>query len=342
MNPGAILRVFAFMFLVLPAASPVSAIQNPQDVTFQLVPRSGTFRFRTGEEIVLEFRLSTTTPKRYVVEQLYRGNYRTVRGNSPFVVEPATGTVDPMIDTPALFDGYGGGVMSTEAQFLGDRPLVSQAILNESVSFRMPGRYRVTAKSRQIGILLQSNTIELEIVAAEPGWAEAKLREAVAILRSPNQVQWLQAARTLRFLDTLGAAEALAEFFAQKSNVVYVEQQLRLGLLGSPYRKEIVAAMESDLDSTDMPIDKRWMDALIELAAVTITGPRPLPPARTDGMSDVEYRVALAQWNLESDRYQAQWPPVARQYYDRLARAVEGKQGQARTVSLETLANRPR
>ncbi len=81
---------------------------------------------------------------------------------------------------------------------------------------------------------------------------------------------------------------------------------------------------------------------LIELAAVTIAGPRPLPPARTDGMSEVAYRAAAAEWNLESNRYQSQFPPIVRQYYDRLARAVEGKQGQARIVSLETLATRPR
>jgi hypothetical protein len=80
--------------------APVSAIQNPQDVTFVIAPKAAKSTFRVGEEIVLEFRLSSTSPRRYVVDQLYRGNHRTVRPGTPFVVEPTLGTVDPWLDVP--------------------------------------------------------------------------------------------------------------------------------------------------------------------------------------------------------------------------------------------------
>src|SRR5437870_8303711 len=120
-------------------------IQNPSDVTFVLAAKGGRTTFRIGEEIDLEFRVSSTTPKGYVIDQLYRGNFRTGRLGSPFVVEPTTGTVDPLEDLPQLFDGYGGGVFSIEPQFLSETPRVAEAFLNDWVSFRTPGRYRVTA-----------------------------------------------------------------------------------------------------------------------------------------------------------------------------------------------------
>jgi hypothetical protein len=327
--------VIASMIMALPG-------QNPPDVTFLIAPKDARTRFRMGEQIDFEFRLTSTTPKKYLVNQGYRSNSRRVRLGAPFVVEPTAGTADPLLDLPALFEGVGGGVMSSEPQYLSDTPRLSEAILNESISFRAPGRYRVSATTTQAGILLKSNTVELEIVEPEPGWAETKLREAVAILKGPSTCQappigrggilrscGLQAARTLRFLDTPGAAVALVELFSRLRNMGYENEELRLGLFSSPHRRQILAAMDAELESPDVPIDTHWMDTMVELAAATITGPRPLPRA-----DDRTY------FQSENDRYQAQFLPVARRYYEKLASAAERKQGEARRISLGTLANR--
>jgi hypothetical protein len=233
--------------------------------------------------------------------------------------------------------------MSTELRFLNESPLVSDATLNEWISFRTPGRYRVTATTRQVSIPLQSNTIEIEIEAAESGWAEAKLQEAVAILN--NGQPTLQAARTLRFLNTESAAPRLVEFFTKLHSQVYVGQQLQYGLYGSPYRKEVLAAMESVLESPDVPIAQWWMDTMITLASITATGPRPLRPVRVEDPSDPRFKAAMeaqAQYQSDESRYMAQFGPVADRYYEKLAAAAERKQGQARIVTLQTLANRRR
>jgi hypothetical protein len=342
--------IVAFAALQLQGESrqaPAPAIQNPQDVTFVITPKASKSTFRVGEEIVLEFRLSSPSPRRYVVDQLYRGNHRTVRPGSPFVVEPTSGTVDPWLDVPWLFDGYGGGVMGTEPRFLNATPVVSEATLNEWISFRTPGRYRVTATTRQISIPVQSNTIEIEIVAPEPGWAEARLQEAVAILNSGQAKPNLQAARTLRFLNTESAAARLVEFFTKLHSEVYVGQQLEYGMYGSPYRKEVLAAMEAVLESPDVPIAQGWMDAMVGLASVTAAGPRLLPPVRVydEDPSSPRFKAAMeAQAKYQSDeaRYTAHFSQVGRLYYEKLAAAAERKQGQARTVTLQTLASRRR
>jgi hypothetical protein len=192
---------------------------------------------------------------------------------------------------------------------------------------------------------LQSNTIEIEIVAPEPGWAEAKLQESVAILN--NGQPTLQAARTLRFLNTESAAPRLVEFFTQLHSEVYVGQQLAYGLYGSPYRKEVLAAMESVLESPDVPIAQWWMDTMITLASITAAGPRLLPPVRVydEDPSGPRFKAAIeaqAQFQAAESRYAAQFSTVATRYYEKLAVAAERKQGQARIVTLQTLANRRR
>jgi len=331
------MRFFAWVFVVALATVPhVSAIQNPQDVTFVIAPKGVKSTFRVGEQVDIEFRLSTTTPRRYVVDQLYRGNHRTIRLGSPFAVEPTAGTADPWLDVPWLIDGYGGGVLSTEPQYLSGTPLVSTAVLNEWVSFRNPGRYRISATTRQIGVPLRSNSIEIEIVAAEPGWADAKLVEAVALLNTGTAQ--MEAARTLSFLNTESAARRLVEFFSKPSTELYTREQLRFGVWASPYRKEVLTAMELALESPGVPIDQRWMDTLVQLAAATVAGPRPLFPAR-DGN---DAATAQAQYQIDESRYMAQFPPVTKRYYDKLAEVVERKQGQALVVTRQTLANRRR
>ncbi len=251
---------FLGLSLIVALLTQSAPTQNPPDVTFILATKAAKSTFRIGEEIELEFRLSSTTPRRYIVDQLYRGNYRTVRLGSPFVVEPTAGTADPLADLPELFDGVGGGVMSTETQFLSEIPRVSNAFLNDWVSFRTPGRYRVTATTRQVDIPLQSNALEIDIVAPEPGWAEVKLREAAAILETDRDN--MQAARTLAFLNTQGAALRMVELFSEQPGL-YINRQLRFGLFGSPYRKEILAAMESNLESPEVSIGQEWMSTMI-------------------------------------------------------------------------------
>jgi hypothetical protein len=186
-------------------------------------------------------------------------------------------------------------------------------------------------------VSFRSDPIDIEIVGPEPKWIRQKISESTAVLRrdprqncvpavrSPLAVRGRgansaaraptpdEAARALRFLETPEAAVALARLY---SYPVACSEELRTGLLLSPYSTEIVEAMEAALESPESMISQRWIDALISL---TLKQARPLQSAEAE-----RRRVELGK-----------------RLYDSLARAVERKQGVAREVAIATLASRP-
>jgi len=95
---------------------------------------------------------------------------------------------------------------------------------------------------------LTSNTLEIEIVAPEPGWAEKQAQAAMVILKSSSDVdEVLKAGRTIRFLETVEAVPILVEYFSKSR----AGEELRQGLISSPYRKEVVAALEAQIADPD-------------------------------------------------------------------------------------------
>jgi hypothetical protein len=114
--------------------------------------------------------------------------------------------------------------------------------------------------------------------------------------------QLVHAARTLRFLETREAAQAMPPFFGQGPE--RVQWELRLGMFGSPYRPEVIAAMEKALAASDTSITPAWMETMVELAS---------------GSSKAEKRSAKQH------------------YFGLLADAVGGKTPPARAMSLLTL-----
>jgi len=231
------MRLLGPIFAAIILASPVIA-QNPDDVSFVLATQSGKTTFRLGEQIDLEFRFASGTSSRYEVAPCYPS--RRFVGTSPdvFIVDPDRGTADPLADIPAQISGMPCvGV----PLFLGPTPIVRNRILNEWVEFHRPGRYRITATTHQIvdaqshvPLRLRSNTVEIQMVVPEAGWAETQARQAIAVLEtSSSDDEIIRAGKTLRFLETAEAAPALVEFFDKSFRA---GPDLRLGLIGSPYR----------------------------------------------------------------------------------------------------------
>ncbi len=327
------MRLFTLIFELGVLAIPVLA-QNPDDLSFALATKSANTTFRVGEEVDVEFRFASRIPGRYEVAPCY--STRRFVGTSPdvFVVEPGSGTADPLVDIPAQIAG-GGSCLVGSPLFLDAKPIVRDRILNEWVDFQRPGRFRITATTNQIvdsqsnvRLRLQSNTLEIDIAAPEAGWAEAQAQQAIAVLKaSSSDDEVVRAGKTLRFLQTAEAAPALVEFFAKSFRA---GPDLRLGLFSSPYRKEILSRLEADLLSPDVPISQSWFNTLVELATVAITGPRPKPPVTAD-------QQASLQWKAAENAYVAQFKPVQDRYLAAISNAVTRKRGQARAITLQTL-----
>ena len=187
-------------------------------------------------------------------------------GYDHFVIEPSASVADPLSD---IFAQMSGGMSSFSPR---PSPLTAPISiplqLNEWLCIRKAGHYRITADTTRVAsvaqpgqtVPLRSNTIEIDVVAPEDGWTDAQLQQAVTVLQIPDppapvvgQVENLsdrvsrdadvpRAAQTLRFLETKEAARALARFFEQGPRAA--QGELRAGLFASPYRKEVIAAME--------------------------------------------------------------------------------------------------
>lgn len=118
-------------------------------------------------------------------------------------------------------------------------------------------------------------------------------------------------AHALSLFETREAALEIVRVY-RRELPAEVRAWLQLGLRRSPYRQDVIAAMEKDLEAPDMPVTSYWIGTLTDLAAVAAS------PRSPDFARSYNY------------------------YYDRLAAVSERKIGHAREVTLTTLAIRYR
>ncbi len=306
------MQFLGLAFLSLFLASPVAQDASPS-VSFVLATSNGQTTFRIGEAINLEFRFSSGVLQKYQPVPCYPNRRFVVLAADTFNVEPMGGTVDPLRDSSYLYDPGPGSCITGVPVFIGESPTVRPRILNDWIQFTRPGHYRVQAATGEVGgLTLTSNAIEIDIVAAEPGWAATQARNAISTLRevSPASSQAEAAMRTLRYLGTPEAIPGLIEFLGQSSN------ELDAGLISSPFRNEVLSGLEDALVAPDVPITQSWLATLDRVAVAAAVGPRPV-------RDDSSY---LAQFNV-----------IAEKYRRMLTNAVAKKTGQARAVSLMTL-----
>ncbi len=308
------MRFFSLIFMTLLLAAPQA---QDSEVRFNLATKDGKTTFRIGEEIDLELNFSTDTPRKYVAEACYPIRRFVVSSSDQFSVEPAAGAIDPLRDSSYLMDGGAGScVMSTEPDFLGSAPKKRSRILNDWVQFTQPGHYRVQVTTREIaGLTLTSNTLDIDIVTPEPGWAAAQEQAAVAALQgTPGRRPSLSTgATTLRYLGTLDAVPALIQFL---SGDFSYRQDIDAGLISSPHRTEVLSQLEAALVAPDVPISESWIDTLDRVAVAAALGPRP---------------------RGNDSSYTTQFRAIAEKYRLKLAESLPNKKGQARAVSLQTL-----
>ncbi len=330
--------------------------QQPADISLTLATKDGRTQFRLGEAVTLELQFQSTAAGKY---QLWTDSAaRRVRQAryDHFTVQPNDGTADPLAD---IFEQMEGGVLRRlpTPVPLTEKPAAVELQLNEWISIRKPGHYRIAADSTravlserpETTVPLHSNSIEIDVVEPEPGWAAAQLRDAVAVLErgdppkpaagqpfDPRHGQVLdeeivQAARVLRFLETPEAARALVRFFENGPQAA--QPQLRAGLFASPHRKEVTAAMETALASPDFPVTYAYLGTLMGFKAIEQIGPMPAYTAKTP--EEIKHWIE----EVEAPRRPAQ-EVIEDEYFSKLAEALKTKRGRALAVSLDTLVSR--
>ena len=343
------------MWLGLAALACVASAQGPSDVTLTLAAKRGRTKFQQGEPIELQLRFRASVPGKYGAWD--RETYRTARRAEydRFTAEPAAGTVDPLADS---FSEFPGGVYVGPPPApvkIGSTEVLVDRFLNEWISFRQPGRYRITADTTRLvtiaapgaGIPMKSSALEIEIVAADPAWAEEQLKQAVARLeiadpppprigqRGPSYQEMVaamesarNAARSVRFQETPAAARALVRYLGR--GPMYAQDQLRAGFFSTPYRKELIAALNEAVEAPDVAIVQDYSIALQEFAELAAFGPLPAATGTT--------RDEISRWTQDVwTPYHNRATPIADAVREKLSAALANKKGEALAISLAAL-----
>jgi hypothetical protein len=202
------------------------------------------------------------------------------------------------------------------------------------------GTYRIAILSRRIAqgtnpmrVEMVSNVITLNLAAAPAAWVKDQIAQADKILDAPTEPneearqRRLRAGQTLRCLDSPDAAVELARHLGPGTDVD--SWSLNLGVLGSPYRKQLLPLLEARLVATDQPVWARYLDTLAQLSEFASFGgtmsPFPTDPA------------LQGAWRVESGRREAFREGKRKEYAARLIASLPGKQPEARVISIETI-----
>lgn len=324
------------------------AARQPERVKFTITAPKTEFFF--GEVIPLELNFTSTQPRTFQADSRLQDRVGRMNGIEEFVAAPASLCEDPLKDLPGATGGMGG--ISGGPAVLIEKPFAFERALNEWVRFRKPGEYRVYVVSRRVSqvedsarsdyylhlfargkpVELASNVLTLKILPAPAPWVKEQIAAAKKTLDAPagpndqaaNQRQ--RAIRALRFLDSPEAAEELVRRLTGDQGVD--SYQAYMGVLGSPYRKQLLTLMEQRLTAADQPVWDRYLDTLAQLAELMTN--KPMPPYPKDA-------AGQKAWQDESKRRAGAQEAKRNEYAARLIASLPAKQPPARAVSLDTL-----
>jgi hypothetical protein len=303
--------------------------------------------FYLGETIPLHLAYTSTQPRRFMAgteqyDRVGRMNYI-----ERFIVDPASFAEDPLRGLPGEQGGMGG--LSGGPWPLSEKAYSFERILNEWARFRKPGRYRLYVLSHRVCQIngaerpyhcapgpqpgLASNLLTLEIRTPPASWVKQQIAAATRILEAPGASdgkaanERTRAGKVLRFLDTPEAAAELAKHLGPGQDVD--SYSMHMGVLGSPYRKELLPLLEQRLVAPDQPVWDRYLDTLAYLAELVASGgPMPSFPKEEQGRK---------AWNEESRRRAELRERKRNEYASRLFASLDSKQPQARAISMNTL-----
>src|SRR5580692_3576267 len=325
------LRIYCFLWLCFASPGPLlaQAAQEPGAAktapAVQLIISSKSTQFYAGEIIPLDLAFSSSVPQRY---EINNASYdRSDRMNyEQFIVDPKDATRDPLyfyFNSNGFF--MGGGLTSFD--FLTASPKIIHLNLNEWIGFDHPGTYRISVISHRVGdsvaadqpsgnpVEVQSNSIEIKIVAPDPGWQAAELANIRQVLDhsppaepdAPDQPRQAAMAR-LRYLGTESAALEMARRLRGDGGNSDVE--CMFGLIASPHRDAGLAEMNRLFGTPDFPISGTFLMTMAIL---------PLDPTATP------------------ESLRANMGTNMRALQERLTSVLPQKRGKAAAMSLETV-----
>ena len=293
-------------------------------------------QFHVGETIPIELLFSSSIPNTFTMNT--RSYDRSGRlDTEKFHVTPEGR--DPLhnyYEIGAFIGGGLGGFLT-----LASEPHVLREDLNEWVSLDHPGHYtlyvttgRVSrqASPRNEPMELRSNSLEFDIVAADPAWLQQSLFTAQSILDNPASTdqQKTAALRTLRFLDSPASVLELVRQLAKPEKDLWDPVA---GLAGSRQQALVVKELEQQLGAPDTAITSNYIYILARLKSQL--GQEHLPAYPKDDQQK------QAAWHELARKRGEEFAALEDDLYRTTATLVQKKWGSARAETVRTLLMRP-
>jgi hypothetical protein len=324
--------------------NPCLAPSSVSDVQVSLAFKGERAVFQEGEIIPLVLSFTSTAKNRYWAD--VRNYDRSGRLNIDYYcIEPEV--PDPLAGYFEFRGGFGGGLGGI--QELSAAPFIAEAELNE---WRRPapGHYRLYAVSYRVWSasassereserfaevvrnrtfeIVRSNTLDFEVRAATPKWQRQQLRIATQTLaHAPSSDAALHAARTLRFLNTVGSARQLAKVFVGLNGAYSHGWDFMFGLYGSPYRDVAITAMRDELATPNHAITGDFLETLAGLEVDA-------DPFWNSGPTHKEVLEEAQAFRTQREEHEEE---LIRAGAQRLVEASPRKAGAARALSLHAV-----
>ncbi|HEY4837298.1 MAG TPA: hypothetical protein VIH72_01745, partial [Candidatus Acidoferrales bacterium] len=338
---GALLVAFRLFELPVRAQempAPEMAAQQNSGATLTIRFADASSRFHVGEVIPIELSFSASVPDAF---EYSTANYdRSGRLNiEQFHVTPAGR--DPLHNYYSSLQMMIGGGASSNG-ILTNTPYVIREQLNEWIAPDKPGHYSVNVTSGRVNhmgserhgpMMLQSNSLEFDVVAADAAWQQETLSSAMAILNNESSTaeQKAAAVRVLRFLDSPGSIRELVSLLG-----IYAERghwDEIAGLAGSRNPNLVVSELEREMNSPDVALTQDYLYILGDLKMQAEHAPLPPYPEKDPAQQKV--------WHEEVDERGKQWNELSDALYEKAAAVALGKSSAARTETVRTLLMRP-
>ncbi len=177
------------------------------------------------------------------------------------------------------------------------------------------------------------NSLDLDVVAADPSWQEQTLSSAVSVLENPSATSEEKhtAIRILRFLDTPGSVRELVRLMGSEADGK--RWDFVAGLAGSRYQSLAVQELERQMASPNTAITAEYLMILGKLKSQL--DHEALPPYP---QSDEKQQKA---WQARAQTENSELQNLLDSLYRRTATLVNAKQGAARSETVRSLLVRP-
>ncbi len=326
------LRLLIVLVVVAGRAFPQMEVAS---LTIRLA--GGTSQFHVGEVIPIELSFTAWLPDTYDLDT--RNYDRSGRLNMErFHVTPPGR--DPLVNYYAIGGFIGGGLGGSRA--LSSEPQIMREDLNEWVALDDPGHYTLYVTTSRVSRRgpakdeaqqLRSNSLEFDVIAADPEWQEQTLAAAVSVLGSTvsTDEEKREAIRILRFLDSPRSIQELAR---QMGNLPGGRRFDCIGgLAGSRHQAQVVQELERQMKAPDTAITGDYLNTLAKLKLQLEHQPLPPYPEHDAQQQKV--------WQEQMQAQDKELTELQDALFEKTAALVSTKQGRARAETVDALLLRP-